>query len=288
MHVGVAGLGRMGTLMARNLVAAGHTVTVWNRTSAKAHDFAVSNGCAAAENPRALSEAADVVVTMLTDDAASDAVHLGPQGLFAGTRCRTFISMGTVSPAHIAALARAAGDAQVIDAPVSGATQAAEAAQLLIMAGCSAEAAAPLMPLFDALGKKTICLGRQGAGAVMKLAVNVMLHGMNQTLAEALTLADAAGIGTADAFDVIEASAVAAPMFSYRKPLYLDEAAHEVSFTVGLARKDVAMAMDIANASGTAMPQAETTLSLLAAAEAQGYAGRDMAAMLDYMRKEMP
>ena len=107
-----------------------------------------------------------------------------------------------MSPDHIAALAAAVPAGKVvIDAPVSGATQAAEDAQLLIMAGCDNETLARVQPLFDAMGKATICLGRSGAGAVMKLAVNMLIHGINQTLAEAMTLAEAAGIPTDAAFE---------------------------------------------------------------------------------------
>ncbi len=104
MRVGVAGLGRMGAPMARNLARAGFALTVWNRTPDAARAFADETGCAVAATPRELAAASDVVVTMLADDAASDAVHLGPEGLFAaGARC-VFLEMGTMSPDHVAAL----------------------------------------------------------------------------------------------------------------------------------------------------------------------------------------
>ena len=170
----------------------------------------------------------------------------------------------------------------------AGPAQAAADAQLLIMAGCTPEEATPLAPLFDALGRKTLCLGSAGSGAVMKLAVNSLIHGLNQTLAEAMSLAQAAGIAPDAAFDVIEASAAAAPMLSYRRPLYLDEAAHEVTFTVALARKDMEVTAALAEALGTAMPQGRVTLDTLKQAEAQGYGARDMAAILTYMQKETP
>lgn len=284
-RVGLAGTGRMGAEMARNLARAGFAVTLWNRSAGKAEALAAEIGGQVAATPRALSDAADVVVTMLADDAASDAVHLGPDGLFAGS-AGTYLEMGTMSPDHITALVDAAPEgAQVIDAPVSGATRAAAEAQLLIMAGCLEEEAAPLRPLLDALGRKTICLGRPGAGAVMKLAVNSLIHGINQTLAEAMTLAEASGIATERAFDVIEASAAAAPMLSYRRPLYLDEAAHDVTFTVALARKDMEVTAALADRLGTRMPQGRVTLDILKAAEAQGFAARDMAAILSFVRE---
>lgn len=285
MRIGFAGLGRMGAPMAHNLAAAGFDLTLWNRSFEKAQAMAVELGCAVAESPRALSDATDVAVTMLADDPASLAVH---DGLFAGA-ARTYVEMGTMSPDHIYALqALAPEGTTVIDAPVSGATQAATDAQLLIMAGCDQATAAPLSRLFDALGKQTICLGRPGAGAIMKLAVNSLIHGINQTLAEAMTLAEAAGIDSVQAFDVIENSAACAPMLKYRRPLYLDETAQDVTFTVSLARKDMEVTAMLAATLGTAMPQGQVTLDTLMQAEAAGFGPRDMASILPFMRKERP
>ena len=287
MRVGFAGLGRMGAHMAANLVAAGHQVTVWNRSPEKARALADATGCAVAATPAELSNASEVVVTMLADDPSSEAVHLGPDGLFSGQGARVFVEMGTMSPDHIRVLADAAPEGcTVIDAPVSGATQAALDAQLLIMAGCSEGALDPIRPVLEALGRKTICLGRTGAGAVMKLAVNSLIHGLNQTLAEALTLGEAAGIAPETAFEVIENSAAAAPMLSYRKPLYLDEASHDVTFTVALARKDMEVTAALAETLGTVMPQGAVTLDTLRRAEEAGFGARDMAAMVNFMRKD--
>ncbi len=286
MTVGFAGLGRMGQRMAANLIGAGHELTVWTRNSEKAKTFAAEHGCTAADSPRALSDAVDVVVTMLADDLASEEVHLGADGLFKGMRARTFVEMGTMSPDHIAALAAAApAGATVIDAPVSGATQAAADAQLLIMAGADPATVATVQPLFDVMGKQTICLGRTGAGAVMKLAVNMLIHGINQTFAEAMTLAEATGIPTNAAFEAIEASAACAPMLKYRKPLYLDEAAHDVTFTVALAQKDMRVTAELAESHGVALPQSHATLDILNKAVAAGYDARDMAAILNFMRE---
>lgn len=287
MRVGFAGLGRMGTRMARNLARAGHEVSVWNRSPGPAEAFAAD--CAGvAETPKALAEDAEVVVTMLSDDAASDAVHDGPDGLLAAEGgARILLEMGTMSPAHLSALRERAGGRLVIDAPVSGATEAAEEATLMIMVGADEAAAEPVCPLLAAMGGPVVHLGRPGAGAVMKLAVNALLHGLNQTLAEALAIAEGAGIGAEAAFDVIEASVACAPMLSYRRPLYLDEAAHAVTFTVALARKDMDAMIDLARSQGRPAPQLTLTRDLLRDAEAKGYGARDMAAMRAYVREAL-
>lgn len=276
----------MGVPMARNIARAGFDLTLWNRTEVKARALADDLGCRAAATPRTLAEHVDVVITMLADDASSEAVHTGPGGIFAAGGPRYVVAMGTMSPDHIACLASGAPEGvTIIDAPVSGATQAATDAQLLIMAGCTEAQAVTLMPVFEALGKRTICLGDTGAGAVMKLGVNALIHGLNQTLAEALALVEAAGIAPETAFDVILSSAAAAPMLAYRRPLYLDEAAHDVTFTIALSRKDMEVTAALAENLGVAMPQGRETLAQLRDAEASGYGARDMAAMCDYVRK---
>ena len=289
VNVGFAGLGRMGAPMASNLATAGFGVTLWNRSLDKAQSLASSIGAGVASTPRALAESCDVVISMLADDAASANVHFGPDGVFAAARgAGHVLVMGTHDPEHVRELASRAGDRVVIDAPVSGATAAAEAGQLTIMAGASESVVAPVLPVMEALGKETVCLGRVGAGATMKLAVNLLIHGLNQTLAESLTLAEAAGIEPSDAYRVIESSAAAAPMLHYRKALYLDEQANPVQFALSLARKDVALATGLGEGLGVSMPQTITTLDQLLAAEASGFGDRDMASMVNYLREEKP
>lgn len=273
--------------MAAN-AAGHHDLTVWNRSNEPAEVFARGHGADRAATPAELSARSEVVVTMLADDVAARAVYFGSEGLIAVAGADLLVEMGTMSPALVAEIAdaaRAVGKT-FVDAPVSGATQAAQDAQLLIMAGVTDELAPRLAPVFDVIGRQTIWLGRSGAGAAMKLAVNMLIHGLNQTLAEALILAEGAGIDTAVAFDVIENSAAAAPMLKYRRSLYLDEAAQEVAFTIDLARKDVRLALELGTASRIDMPQTRATFEVLRAAGEAGFDARDMAAILNFMREK--
>ena len=286
MKLGVAGLGRMGVPMAKNLINAGFDIQVWNRNPARSASFATEMQCQIAQTPEALASACDIVITMLADDAASQDVYLGESGLLKGKKAKVFIEMSTVSPNWINRLQSQSSRAAIIDAPVSGATQAAQAGKLIIMVGGSEEIAQPLLPIFDALGEKTIILGKQSAGATMKLAINSVIHSLNQAAAESLNLAQAAGIELPLAYEALEASAACAPMLRYRKPLYLDEQAHQVTFTVGLAAKDVDLATRLAQTLDVQMPQAELNLDILNQASQKGYVNRDMASVISYLKKE--
>ena len=286
MKLGVAGLGRMGVPMAKNLINAGFDIQVWNRNPERSASFATEMQCQIAQTPEALASACDIVITMLADDAASQDVYLGESGLLKGKKAMVFIEMSTVSPNWINRLQSQSSRAAIIDAPVSGATQAAQAGKLMIMVGGSEEIAQPLLPIFDALGEKTIILGKQSAGATMKLAINSVIHSLNQAAAESLNLAQAAGIELPLAYEALESSAACAPMLRYRKPLYLDERAHQVTFTVGLAAKDVDLATRLAQSLDVQMPQAELNLGILNQASQNGYANRDMASVISYLKKE--
>jgi len=286
MKLGIAGLGRMGVPMAKNLINAGFNVQVWNRNPKRSVSFASEMHCEIAQTPESLASACDIVITMLADDAASQEVYLGGSGLLEGKKATVFIEMSTVSPDWINRLQRQSSRAAIIDAPVSGATQAAQEGKLMIMVGGSKEIAQPLLPIFDALGEKTIILGKQSAGATMKLAINSVIHSLNQAAAESLNLAQAAGIDLSLAYEALESSAACAPMLRYRKPLYLDEQAHQIMFTVGLAAKDVDLAARLAKTLNVQMPQAELNLGILNQAKQNGYAQRDMASVISYLKKE--
>jgi 3-hydroxyisobutyrate dehydrogenase-like beta-hydroxyacid dehydrogenase len=228
-----------------------------------------------------------VVITMLADNSASRAVYLGPEGLFAAqSGTDIFIEMSTVSPAHLAQVQAKAGSRVLIDAPDAGATQAAKKATLMIMAGATKAQIAPVSDLFAAMEKQTIALGQQGAGSVMKLAINTAIHGLNQSACEALNLAVAFGIALPLAYDVLEALAAGAPILSYGREHYLDEANQEVSFTVALAEKNMRLATQLATELGVNAPQAALIRDTLLNARQAGFEARDMASILQYLRAE--
>ncbi len=287
LRIGFCGLGRMGAPMAANLSRRGFRLTLWNRTGAKAAALAGDLGARVAPTPAALAAASDAIVSMVADDAASQALHLGPHGLAEAASGRLFVAMSTVSPAHVRALGAelAARGGALIDAPVSGSVAAAEAAELLIMAGGAAQDIERARPALAAMGRAVRETGPLGSAAHMKIVVNCLIHGLNQSVAEAITLAEAGGVDASAAYGVIEESAAAAPMLGYRKAQYLHGASAPVSFALSLAAKDMRLALSLAEEGGVAMPQAEITHALLARAEASGLGAADMAAMLRFMRE---
>ena len=291
--VSFIGLGVMGYPMAGHLARNGFSVRVYNRTRTKAEQWLAEYGDAGlhviADTPREAAIGADVTMLCVGNDDDVRSVVLGADGALAGLAAGTLLIDHTTASRTLAETLNAAcaqANVGFLDAPVSGATQAAQAGKLMIMVGGSEEIAQTLLPIFDALGEKTIILGKQSAGATMKLAINSVIHSLNQAAAESLNLAQAAGIELPLAYEALESSAACAPMLRYRKPLYLDERAHQVTFTVGLAAKDVDLATRLAQSLDVQMPQAELNLGILNQASQNGYANRDMASVISYLKKE--
>jgi 3-hydroxyisobutyrate dehydrogenase-like beta-hydroxyacid dehydrogenase len=285
--VGVLGIGRMGSSMARALAAAGFEVVCWNRTPAAADELAAALGGWAADRPADVAAAADVCVSMLADGSAVEAVFRGPDGLLAGARPgNVLVDSSTVPPAVIQGLeadARAAG-AGLLDAPVSGSVALAESGGLTIMVGGEAADVDRARPVLDALAKTVFHMGPLGSGAAMKLAVNTVIFGLNEALAEGLVLAEAAGVARSIAYDVLAASAVGAPFVGYKRAAFLEPDTTPVAFALELAAKDLRLIAELAHEVGVAVPQAITNLESIVAASAGGRGDRDFSAVAEHLR----
>ncbi len=288
-RVGFIGLGRMGYLMARNIAQADYPLTVFNRTRAKADSLAKEVGVTVAPSVKALSESADVIISMLTEDEAVKAVYLGEEGVLqTDVKNKVLIDMSTISPKTVLELNEVAASkgASFLDAPVSGSTAAADSASLMIMVGGEASVLEHAQSILETMGSKLIHVGASATGATMKLAVNSIIHSLNEALSEALVLAERAGIKTETAYDVIANSAAAAPVLHYRRPLYEDLEAHPVSFALDLAKKDVRLALELAQSLNAPLKQAQTNFDMLSQASEAGYGQKDMAALLEFLRTQ--
>ncbi len=287
MRIGFMGLGRMGSLMAANVARAGFPLSVYNRTLSVAEEFVAAHGGTVAASPGELASSNDLLISMLSDGDALISAYSGPGGVLEGFRPGTVaVDMGTSGPQSVATVrdrVEGAGGS-LIDAPVSGSTPAAEAGKLLIMVGGSESDFEKVRDVLEAIGSP-ILVGPAGSAATLKLTVNSILYGLNQALAEGIILAEAAGVSPELALDVLARSAAGAPLVSYRKPQYLDPDAAPVMFTLDLARKDIALALEQARATGVSMPQLERTLETVENLIADGEGKRDMGFVVEGARR---
>lgn len=283
-HLGFVGLGAMGGRIARRLLDAGHTVTGYNRTAAKAR-WLEEAGLRLAASPRAVAAAADITFSMVTDTAALRAVTDGPEGVLAGLGAgKVYVDMSTVSPRisrDLAARVRETG-AAMLDAPVSGSLVTLEEGRLSIMVGGDREVVERVRPILLAIGPVVTHVGENGQAALMKVATNLNLGAQVLAFCEAVLLAEKGGIDRKTAVHVLLNSAVASPMLKYRGPFVL-EMPEEAWFDCTMMQKDLVLAAEMGRALGVPLPTTAIANEWLTAARAMGLAERDFAAMFDVL-----
>src|SRR5918996_5527100 len=274
-RVGFAGLGAMGSGIARRLHDAGYHIVVWNRTKAKA-DPLVEAGMGWAETPRELAASVDVLFTMLTDTAAIEATAGGPDGVLAGLRAdAVWADMSTIAPDASVALAervRAAG-AYFLDCPVSGSPATLAAGQMSVMVGGDRRAFERMEELLHAIGPKVSYIGPNGQAILTKVAINLALVVSVTAFAEAVALVEKAGVDRAAAVDAVLKSVIASPVLGYRAPLLVEDTA--VFADVELQQKDLVLAQELARRLGVAVPTCAATSEMLNAARSSPLADRD-------------
>ena len=279
--VGIAGLGRMGHPIAANVLRAGFSTVVWNRTHDKAADL-LERGATWAESPGAMTRTADIVLSSLADPTAVESVYFGPDGLLDRARSGTIlVDLSTGSPGlarRIAAAARERG-ASFLDAPVVGSIKAATDGQLGIMVGGEQAAFERCEAVFSAIGKAAFYLGDSGNGATMKLVSNAILATMVQALAEGVALGEKAGLSPADIFMVLGASSAAAPVVSAKATAVTERAYLPAAFTLALMQKDLWLVLGLANELQVPMPATAIAHDMVLAANATGKSGLDFSAV---------
>ncbi len=285
--VAFLGMGRMGSRVAANIARAGFPLIVYNRTRTKADEVASATGATVAGTPAEAARGADVVVTMLADAPAVEAVYGGDEGALRGLGPgKVGVDMGTIGPWAIADLGARARDAGAafVEAPVSGSVATAEAGKLLIMAGGDEADIDRVRPVLDATSSMVIRVGELGAGAAMKLAVNAVLFGLNEALSESLVLAERAGVERRAAYEVFANSAVAAPAVHYRRDVFEAPGSKPAAFTIDLAIKDLALTLRFADEVGATMPQVERNLGIMEDAAGAGRGQEDISAVAEFLR----
>lgn len=279
----------MGRAMAATLARAGLLAAVHNRTWERAEQLAHELDVPACRTAAELATASDVVLTVVADADAVAALYEGPDGLLAGLRPGTLcVEMSTIGPAPLARLATALAETgcTLVDAPVSGSIAMAEAGELTILAGGEAADVARAAPVLDALGRRTFHLGPLGAGATMKLAVNAAIYALNEGVAEALTLAERAGIPRERAYEALAESAVAAPFVHYRRAHFERPDEMPPQMRMELAAKDLALVEALAAEVGAPMPQALLNRQVMLDAMAAGLGSQDVTAVAAHLRDQ--
>jgi 3-hydroxyisobutyrate dehydrogenase-like beta-hydroxyacid dehydrogenase len=284
--VGFIGLGVMGSRMTKRLLDARHPVVGYNRTAAKAAPL-VAAGMVLAPSPRATAEAAPVVLSMVSNTEALEAIARGPDGVLAGLRPGAiWVEMSTVSPSATRALAAQVGSkgAVLLDAPVSGSAITLEQGQLSFMVGGEAAALERVRPYLLAIGPTITHVGPVGLAVTMKIATNLGLAVQMLAFSEAVLLAEKAGIARERAVETLLKSVIASPMVKYRGPFVLGMPA-EALFNVPMIQKDLELALELGRELGVPLPTTSLTQSMLTAARALGLGEHDFAVVFDVLAR---
>jgi len=281
MHVGIAGVGRMGAAIAAHLTEIGHAVTVWNRTPQKVKPL-VDAGAKTAKTPAELAAQVEAVVTILTNSEALSSVYEGASGLLAAdARGKLFIEMSTVQPHDEVALAgkvRAKGGI-FVECPVGGTVGPARQGKLLGVAGGTKEDFERAKPLLDQMCRRVELVGPVGAGASMKLALNLPLLVYYQALAEAYVLCRHLKLDNTWLMEFLSDTSGGPNVLKNRGPAIASALNGKdpgaANFDIDLIRKDLATMLAEAKARGTSLPLVERALSIYDDAARAGWGKRD-------------
>ena len=284
MQVAVLGLGKMGEPIARRLLDAGHMLCVWNRTPGKEGALAEA-GARVLSSPGEACQAAEVWVTMVLDDAALAAVT---EELFRAPGAgAVLVDMSTVSPAASRQVAEAAAAAGVayLRAPVSGNPSVVAAGNLGIMVSGDEEAFARTETLLRDIGPNVFYVGPGEEARVLKLALNLMIAGNAQLIAEALVLGEANGLDRAKMLEVMGASAAGSPFVKYKSAALVQDD-FTATFTGYAMWKDLAMALAAAHDASAPLPVTATIQQLIEGCIGSGWGELDLMALLPRLRRE--
>ena len=282
MRIAFLGLGIMGRPMASRLVAAGHDVSVWNRT-ARQH----VEGATTAVSPAEAAKEAEVVWSCVADTASVERVMFGDDGAVQSLKEGAIVvDSSTISPSATLRFAERVNAAGVhwVDAPVTGSKVGAENGQLIFIVGGAPEPVQYLDPLFKAMGKLVIHIGDTGKGQAAKLSMNLMIAMIYEGFAEAFVLARKQGVEPAKLIELIQASMVRSGVVDYKAPFVLR---HDYSpnFPLRLMHKDIHLMLDMAKEHRVKLPALETVDEIYELSSEEGWDDLDFAATLGLLEK---
>jgi 3-hydroxyisobutyrate dehydrogenase-like beta-hydroxyacid dehydrogenase len=288
VRVGFIGLGDMGQGIVPRLLAAGHEVTGWNRTAEKA-DSLLDLGMRWADTPRHVAEAAEVVLSIVTDAAAVESVAAGEDGVLSGLGPdAVYADMSTIDPdasRRIAAIYAGAGRT-MLDAPLSGSPVSLEQGKASVMVGGDRGAFDRVLPVLEAIGPTVTYIGASGMAVQMKVAINLCLIVEMVAFSEAVALAEKGGVDRAVAVDAMLKSVVASPVMGYRGPFILEGNMPDKPLAnVTLQQKDMMLALDLGRRQGSPVPLAAAANEMLNACHGLGLSHRDFVTVFDVYRR---
>jgi 3-hydroxyisobutyrate dehydrogenase-like beta-hydroxyacid dehydrogenase len=238
-----------------NLLKAGHTLTVWNRTAARADEL-LAAGAKLAKTPREVAEASEILFSIVSDPPALESVLWGQDGALGGLKAGSmYVDSSTVSPMLVKKVAAACQERGVrfLDAPVTGGDWGAREGNLVFMIGGDAATFKEIEPVLSVMGKKFFHLGPNGAGQTIKLAMNAILALEVGAVAEAIGLVTKAGLAGEQLLEVLQSSMGRSGLLDLKTPLML-KGDFKPSFPLRLMHKDLGLALDLANQLGVALP----------------------------------
>jgi 3-hydroxyisobutyrate dehydrogenase-like beta-hydroxyacid dehydrogenase len=273
MNIGFIGLGAMGQGIVPRLIAAGHTVTGWNRTRARAEPL-LERGMCWAENPRETASRSEVVFSIVTDAAAVRWVALGEQGILAGLAPHgIYLDMSTISPDASRAVSSefAKAGRTMLDAPISGSPVTLAQGKASIMVGGDRTAFERVKPVLLDIGAKASYIGESGLAVQMKLAINLVLMVEVIAFGEGIALAEKGGVARDVAVDAMLNSVAASPVLGYRGPFILEGNMPKAPLAdVTLQQKDMTLVLELARKSGAATPLAAAANEMMNACRGLG------------------
>jgi 3-hydroxyisobutyrate dehydrogenase-like beta-hydroxyacid dehydrogenase len=276
----------MGSHMVSRLLDKGHVVTGYNRTRSKAQ-WLVDRSMKWGDSPRAVSAAADVTFSMVTNTEALRSVADGKDGFLAGLSAgKLLIDMSTVSPSASRALASKVREkgADMLDAPVSGSVTTLQQGKLSVMVAGRHETFDRVKPLLLDIGPKVTYVGDNGLALSMKIAINLSLAVQMLAFSEGVLLAEKSGIARETAVDVLTHSVIGSPMVQYRGPFVL-KMPEEAWFNVNMMQKDMLLALEMGRQLDVPLPTTATVNEFLTAARGMGMADQDFAIVFDVLAR---
>ena len=288
MNIGFVGLGAMGAGIVPRLMAAGHTVTGFNRSKDKAAEL-IKSGMRWADSPREVAAASEVVFSIVTDAAAVRAVALGEDGVIAGLRPGSvYVDMSTIAPDSSRAVSAefAKKGLPMLDAPISGSPVTLAQGNAALMVAGDRAAFEKVEPVLRAIGPKVTYIGTSGLAVQMKIAVNLLLMVEVIAFGEAVALAEKGGVKREIAVDAVLKSVAASPVLGYRGPFILEGKMPAVPLAdVTLQQKDMLLALELGRKLGSPVPLAAAANEMMNACRGLGIDHRDFVTAHEVYRR---